>query len=192
MQREWVRWAFRVLKDTGQQAKFKELVEFVRHESDEANFLYGRSFFSVSKPPNSRPALKKSAAFGTVVSRQEVKRTESEPRVPCPFCKGRHSLVSCKSFQDMSRYKKVEFLRKQGRCFRCFQKSHLISDCQSKITCKVVGCNSALLYYISTRLVTNLAFLAPLLPADPKCLNECYFLHCVAPPGASPKLVRIS
>ena len=143
-QREWVRWAFRVLKDTGQQAKFKELVEFVRHESDEANSLYGRSFFSLSKPPNSLPAPKKSAAFGTVVSRQEVKRTESEPRVPCPFCKGRHSLVSCKGFQDMSRYKRIEFLRKQGRCFRCLQKSHFISDCQSKITCEVVGCYSAL------------------------------------------------
>ena len=85
MQRELVRWAFRVLKDTGQQAKFKELVEFVRHESDEANFLYGRSF-SVSKPPNSRPDLKKSTAFSTVVSQQEVKRTESEPQVPCLFC----------------------------------------------------------------------------------------------------------
>ena len=95
MQREWVRWAFRFLKTTGRQAKFKELVEFVRHESDEANSLYGRSFHSGSKQqPCSWPLAKKSSSFGTAVSRGENARTNTASGPRCPYCKGGHNLTS--------------------------------------------------------------------------------------------------
>ena len=101
MQREWVRWAFRFLKTTSHQAKFKELVEFVRHESDEANSLYGRSFYSGSKQqPCSRPSAKKSSSFGTAVSRGENARTNTASGPHCPYCKGGHNLTSCDEFKN--------------------------------------------------------------------------------------------
>jgi len=66
MQLEWVRWAFKVLRITGTQAKFKELVEFVRHGSYEENSLYGKSFFSGTRQMSSRPvAPKRSTALNT-------------------------------------------------------------------------------------------------------------------------------
>ena len=48
MQRDWVNWSYKHFKQAGSQAKFPELVEFVREQSDEANSLYGKVFYSMS------------------------------------------------------------------------------------------------------------------------------------------------
>ena len=141
MQREWVRWAFRVLKTTGHQAKFKELVEFVRHESDEANSLYGKSFYSGSKPLMcSQPSAKRSSSFGTAVYRGENARTNHASGLCCPYCKGGHNLNSCDDFKNISRSKRIDYLRKENRCFRCFAKGHVVGDCRSRLVCEVDGC----------------------------------------------------
>ena len=110
-----MRWAFRVLKTTGHQAKFKELVEFVRHESDEANSLYGKSFYSGSKPLMcSQPSAKRSSSFGTAVYRGENARTNPASGPCCPYCKGGHNLNSCDDFKNISRSKRVDYLRKEN------------------------------------------------------------------------------
>ena len=141
MQREWVRWAFRVLKTTGHQAKFKELVEFVRHESDEANSLYGKSFYSGSKPLMcSQPSAKRSSSFGTAVYRGENARTNHASGPCCPYCKGGHNLNSCDDFKNISRSKRIDYLRKENRCFRCLAKGHVVGDCRSRLVCEVDGC----------------------------------------------------
>ena len=142
MQREWVRWAFRVLKDTGAQAKFRELVEFVRHEADEANSLYGRSFFSSMRSRTFTQMPRKSAALSAQVPLREGTRNEPVSGPLCPYCgKGRHALASCNGFKNIGRPKKMEFLRQQRRCFRCLEKGHMIDDCRSTQRCKTEGCD---------------------------------------------------
>ena len=140
MQREWVRWAFGVLRDTGKQAKFRELVEYVRGESEEANSLYGRSFFSGSKQQYSSPQLRGLATFGVAVSRGKIARSDAPSGIRCSYCKGNHSLASCKDFKSVSRYRRVEFLRRESRCFRCFMKDHVVGECRSKLVWEVDGC----------------------------------------------------
>ena len=146
MQREWLRWAFRFLKTAGHQAKFKELVEFVRHEFNEANSLYGRSSYSGSKQQScSRPLAKKSSLFGTAVSRSENARTSSASGPRCPYCKGGHNLISCDEFKNINRSIRVEIteernLRKENRCFRCLVKGPVVGDCRSRLVCEADGC----------------------------------------------------
>ena len=54
MQRDWIKWSRKVLKETGKQAKFSELVDFVKNEADEVNSLYGRAFYSAATQSNLR------------------------------------------------------------------------------------------------------------------------------------------
>ena len=49
------------------------------------------------------------------------------------FCKQQHPTASCHVVTNKMARK--ECLKKQGRCFICFRKSHLARDCRSKISC---------------------------------------------------------
>jgi len=156
MQREWVRWAFGVLKETGQQAKFRELVEFVRHESEEANSLYGRSFFNGSGQQGVRSSVKGPAAsFSTAVTSKKTTPTWSATGTRCPFCRSNHALASCADFKGISRHRRMEFLRKESRCFLCLARGHMINDCRSGNVCRVEGCGKKLHHTLLHRSVSN-------------------------------------
>ena len=43
-----------------------------------------------------------------------------------PFCKRSHKLSECQKFSKLSRYRRIEFIRKWGSCFKWFEKSCLI------------------------------------------------------------------
>ena len=139
MKRDWVKWSFNVLKKSGKQAKFEELVEFVRHESEEANSLYGRALYTTAKSSSLRPSLKKTSVFGTVAS-SNVKMKTIVSKKQCLFCQRNHRLEKCEDFQRLGRYRRVEFLRKNKLCFRCLSQGHMLSECESKQDCTVLGC----------------------------------------------------
>ena len=84
MKRDWVKWSFNVLKKSGKQAKFEELVEFVRHESEKANFLYGRALYTTAKSSSLRPSFKKTSVFGTVAN-SNVKMKTIVSKKQCSF-----------------------------------------------------------------------------------------------------------
>ena len=56
-QKEWVKWSFQFLKRTEMQAKFPQLVEFVRAEADEVNSLYGRALYGAHRKREGHPAV---------------------------------------------------------------------------------------------------------------------------------------
>ena len=70
MQRDWVRWSFETFKNSGNQAKFPELVQFVRNESDKAKSLYGRALFNtgLKSLPESRTGRKPATVFNVTTS----------------------------------------------------------------------------------------------------------------------------
>ena len=51
----------------------------------------------------------------------------------CTFCDGPHPSDSCKIVPAVDQ--RLEFLRNQKRCFRCFKKGHMSKSCYSKKRC---------------------------------------------------------
>ena len=138
MKRDWVKWSFNVLKKSGKLAKFEELVEFVRHESEEAIFLYGRALDTTVKLSSLRPSFKTSV-FGTVAS-SNVKMNTIVSKKQCLFCQRNYRLEKCEDFRRLGRYRRVEFLRKNKLCFRCLSQGHKLSERESKQDCTMLGC----------------------------------------------------
>ena len=132
MKMDWVKWSYQSFRKTGVQAKFPELVAFVRNASDEANSLYGKIFFESFKP--SRPQF--SAKRTTVLSTEVVSKSLAKGRkIACPFCKNSHQLLSCDRFRKAIRFKRVRFLARSRRCFRCLELGHIINECESQQGC---------------------------------------------------------
>ena len=145
MKRDWVKWSFNVLKQTGKQAKFSELVEFVRNESDEANSLYGKALYTAAattRPPI-KSSVKRTSAFGTSTSSNSKQKTipDTGKKEQCFYCQKRHRLERCEDFQRLGRYKRIEFLRKNKLCFWCLDQGHMLNQCETKEECKVSGCS---------------------------------------------------
>ena len=59
----------------------------------------------------------------------------------CPLCGSAHLLSSCEQFIKLSRYKKSDFLKRNGRCCKCFEKVHIVKHCKVEIKCTVEGCD---------------------------------------------------
>ena len=106
MKRDWVKWSFNVLKKSGKQAKFEELVEFVRHESEEANSLYGRALYATAKSSSLRTSFKKTSVFGTVAS-SNVKMKTIVSKKQCLFCEK-------SSFREMRRFSAIREVSESG------------------------------------------------------------------------------
>ena len=51
----------------------------------------------------------------------------------CTFCDGPHPSDSCKIVPAVDQ--RLEFLRNQKRCFRCFKKGHMSTSCYPKKRC---------------------------------------------------------
>ena len=54
-------------------------------------------------------------------------------KITCTFCKNSHPSVKCHIVTDTAQRK--EILRKQGRCFVCLKKGHILRECPSRILC---------------------------------------------------------
>ena len=132
----WIKWAFEFLKQKGYQAKFAELVQFVKNEAEEVNSLYGKAFYAKGKERESLALTNKKAGVFSANVAPEKALLEH-----CPYCKGDHKLAHCKDFQQLARYKRLAFLRKSHRCFRCLDCGHRIRDCKSTQGCMIEGCN---------------------------------------------------
>ena len=96
MQKDWVSLAFKHFKSTGSQAKFPELVQFVRDVSDEANSLCGKLFYGSNRMTTSQPvSLKKATVFNNVASTGSEFRNNEFREVNCPLCEQNHKLSAC-------------------------------------------------------------------------------------------------
>ena len=84
---------------------------------------------------------KHTAVFGT---RTKDTPTFSKPgtltKDPCPFCKEEHALYECEKFRKLKRFKGVNFLSSERRCFRCLVQGHVMRDCDAAQGCSVAGC----------------------------------------------------
>ena len=138
MQKDWVRFSFRIFKQTGKQACFPELVEFMQGEAEEANSLYGKVLYGASK--RSAGGAKQMVVFGTGTETPSALPSGSKRTASCPFCRKPHVLAECKEFQKLKRFKRISFLISERRCFRWLVRGHVIGECKSVEGCAVAGC----------------------------------------------------
>ena len=140
MQKDWVSWVFKHFKSTGSQAKFPELVQFVCDVSDEANSLYDKLFYGSSRMTTSQPvSLKKATVFNNVSSTDSEFRNKEIREVSCPLCEQNHKLSACGRFRRMGRERRVTFLARGRRCFRCLEVGHMMDVCRSPQGCTIEG-----------------------------------------------------
>eukprot|EP00057_Strongylocentrotus_purpuratus_P008557 XP_011663031.1 PREDICTED: uncharacterized protein LOC105437753 [Strongylocentrotus purpuratus] len=53
----------------------------------------------------------------------------------CIFCKGRHHLTECSSFNSETMQKKRKIVMENGLCFGCLEKGHISRRCNKRNTC---------------------------------------------------------
>ena len=141
MQNNWMEDLYRITQDNGRRANFTNFVEFVSYYAKLANFDFGSLQWStrVRAEPNTSVHRKKVSVF--VTGRKSSTFTAVLYKEHCPLCGSAHPLSSCEQFIKLSRYKKSDFLKKNGRCFKCFEKGHIVKDCKVEIKCTVEGCD---------------------------------------------------
>lgn len=73
----------------------------------------------------------------TAPSVQKVHITsDSALKKPCIFCKGEHSLESCRKIRSKPHTEKIDFLRAKRLCFGCLKHGHMSKGCKEKLCCQ--------------------------------------------------------
>ena len=85
---------------------------------------------NTQKPPPGRPS---------VIPNHTVKLELPDARQGCVFCGGGHGSLDCRAFSTGAEY--CEILRRQGLCFNCFCKGHVLAACTVDSTCKMPACS---------------------------------------------------
>ena len=94
-------------------------------------------FYSTKRSLISSPPQNKRNAVFTAATTNNERPTQSIARL---FCKKSHSLNKCKDFTELSRRKRVKFLKQNRCCFRCLKVGHMLDKCLEKVECTVDGC----------------------------------------------------
>ncbi|KFM63037.1 hypothetical protein X975_02648, partial [Stegodyphus mimosarum] len=123
-------------KNTGKEYEINDLLEFIREDlrAREATILVNNSFgnkihdtctnFNSKQNYNQNFSSKKSVPTAAALN--------TSIKMFCVFCDSPdHTSLSCKRYTDQEKRFK---LKKGGRCYKCFLKSHLSSNCKSKLT----------------------------------------------------------
>jgi len=57
---------------------------------------------------------------------------------PCIFCQGKqHAMEKCNEMKMSLHKEKIDFLKRNGLCYRCLKHGHLATACKEKIKCQV-------------------------------------------------------
>ena len=51
-----------------------------------------------------------------------------------------HKVSDCQTLKNISATERRETVKRKGLCFNCLSNTHQISNCKSKVTCKIKGC----------------------------------------------------
>lgn len=144
LRNRWRRKALEVKRETESYPGFKDFVEFIYLESEEANDpVYGQSSSTKSANPTSatKSSFSKSTSscFSSNVNKPSSYR-KSPP--PCVACKQEHRLFHCQQFKSMRLQERIKFVKDNKICENCLLTNHLVKDCRNQMTCGVPGCGA--------------------------------------------------
>ena len=140
---DWAEWSFSFTQETKREVTFRDLALFVRREADKACSVFGRAQWLGSSDRTEGGYKSKRAVVSnsSVVALEEAEaKTFHRKSKPCEFCNQPHHLTQCPKFVTLRHFKRMEFVKKRGLCFRCLSPGHQARSCFSKITCGTEGC----------------------------------------------------
>ena len=146
---KWCRYARELARRTERAVSFKDLVEFVREESELANdpifspnvLKKERNKVSpIKDPTNSRSSSRRAQGANTLLTSSantvSSDRKTMKSSIQCPLCKRAHGLEDCKEFLEKNVEARVDFIRSSGLCFGCLRKGHRSKNCRTRLKCK--------------------------------------------------------
>ena len=138
-------WSFSFTRETKREVTFRGLALFVRREADKACSVFGRAQWPESGDRIEGGYKSKCAVVSnsSVVALEEAEvkaKVFQRKSEPCEFCNQPHHLTRCPKFATLRHFKRMEFVKKRGLCFRCSNPGHQARSCFSKITCTTEGC----------------------------------------------------
>ena len=68
-------------------------------------------------------------------------KLKHDKKLRCWFCRDSHKISDCTVLKATPVDDRREFVKKNKLCFNCLSSDHMISQCRSKQSCKVSGCN---------------------------------------------------
>ena len=146
---KWCRYARELARRTERAVSFKDLVEFVREESELANDpIFSPHVLKKEKnkvspikdPTNSRSSSRRAQGANTLLTSSantvSSDRKTMKSSIQCPLCKRAHGLEDCKEFLEKNVEVRVDFIRSSGLCFGCLRKGHRLKNCRTRLKCK--------------------------------------------------------
>ena len=180
LQERWRIKAFELQERNGPRAKFSDLVEFVSYQSRILSHpLFGNLNLNLTQArragssQESKPIPYKDrrpkggySGFATSVetathstTKQVVSeganKTQRKTSKECLHCKEDHHLSSCPQLRKKNHEEKLEFLRKNGVCFGCFEVGHMSKGCQKRLTCQVCSLKHPTVLHINKKEIHN-------------------------------------
>ena len=134
-----------------QHPPFTEFVKFLRLQ---ASRLTNPNYCDPELPSsNSQPKSYVSLRTDALPTDES---SPSNDRSYCPFHKSsQHNLKDCKGFQKLPHFKKVDAMKRFGRCFLCLNPGHRKAECRSKIKCSFCSLEHNSLFHRSTNENSN-------------------------------------
>lgn len=147
---KWCRHARELQMKTGAAVSFKNLVEFIREESELANdpvfspsvLKRERNKTLLKEPTSQRYPQRRAPGASTLLTSSassQINKSATPSKPQCPLCKKGHGLEECKSYLDKEVKHRVEFIRSSGLCFGCLRKGHLSKNCKKRLKCETCG-----------------------------------------------------
>ena len=97
-------------------------------------------------------------SFATTTDMEKDRNAESKKNIRCWLCHESHKVSDCQTLKNISVPERRETVKRKGLCFNCLSNTHQISNCKSKVTCKIKGCgkrHNTILHNVSYKPPSN-------------------------------------
>ena len=156
LRERWRTTVYELAKGSGR-VRFKHFVDFLEIQSnillhpvfgDIRDPLPSKSTVSETRTTDSRTPKRSSFVTTVTPAGQQAPRqlsqvtqginTSSSTVMPsCTFCECKHAVADCIKFQSEPHDRKVEHLKRNGHCFGCLKKGHMVMNCNKKVDCQI-------------------------------------------------------
>jgi len=134
LQNRWLRTAAEIEK-RGTDAKFKNLVKFIKDEAEIAKSSFASAV-------NQRNKKKGGVTFFTKSEKTKFSSTKLVAKNfrKCAYCKDDHKIEDCSKFVDLTISDRVSFTRRNRLCDNCFKGGHISRFCKFNSACTIKDC----------------------------------------------------
>ena len=106
-------------------------------------------------------------SFATTADMEEDRNAESKKDIRCWLCRESHTVSDCQTLKNISVPERRETVKRKGLCFNFLSNTHQISNCKSRVTCKIKGCGKSY-----NTILHNVSFKPPSNNADSAADNK--------------------